>query len=60
MRIVLAGLAGALGAGLATVLWMFFARQPPPTIVPAAIAAVAAVTVANLGKKKPDASKSPS
>ncbi len=52
MRVVLAALAGGMSAGLATVLWMFFGRHVPPTLVPAAAAAGGALLVLSLFKKK--------
>jgi hypothetical protein len=52
MRIVLAGLAGGLAAGLTTVLWLFFGRHAPPVVAPAAAAAAAAMLVGTRLKKK--------
>ena len=59
MRLVAAALAGAVSAGLTTVLWMFFGKHVPPTFVPAAAAAGGALLALSLFKRKARAASSP-
>jgi hypothetical protein len=52
MRFVLAILAGGISAGLTTVLWTFFGKHVPPTLVPAAFGSGGAMLVLNLLRDK--------